>query len=152
MNTIQPTSIGEQLKAYIQEIKDEKQEILNQYKKDLVALESEKNEKIKRIDAKWNDIRKEFASVDSEKLPKRKNMRMSDSDISEKLLYIFRGSSTSMKREDLMKAAVSMQTEDVYTKIGIQRPRFNKYIKSGGCIIKSRTIGKTYYWSLDFAL
>ena len=152
MNTEHPTSIGEQLKAYIQEIKDEKQEIINQYKKDLVALESEKNEKIKRIDAKWNEIRKEFVSVDSEKSPKRKNMRMSDADISEKILYIFRGSATSMKRECLMEAAVSMKTEDVYTKIGIQRPRFDKYTKSGACLIKSRKIGNAYYWSLDLPL
>ena len=136
MNTVHPTSIGEQIKAYIQEIKDEKQEILNQYKKDLVALESEKNEKIKRIDAKWNEIRKEVVSVDSEKSPKRKNMRMSDSDISEKIAAILTGSSTSMK------------TEDLYTKIGIQRPRFDYYTKSSECIIKSEKAGKTYYWSL----
>ena len=136
MNTVHPTNIGEQIKAYIQEIKDEKQEILNQYKKDLVALESEKNEKIKRIDAKWNEIRKEFVSVDSEKSLKRKIMRMSDSDISEKIAAILTGSSTSMK------------TEDLYTKIGIQRPRFDNYTKSSECIIKSEKAGKTYYWSL----
>lgn len=136
MNTVQPTNIGEQLKAYIQELKDEKKEILNQYKKDSAALESEKNEKLRRIDAKWNEFRKTFISLDSEKSPKRKNMRMSDSDISEKIATILTGSSTSMK------------TEDLYTKIGIQRPRFDKYNKSIECIIKCEKAGKTYYWSL----
>jgi len=61
---------------------------------------------------------------------------MSDSDISEKIAAIFTGFTTSMK------------TEDLYTKIGIQRPRFDKYTKSSECIIKSEKAGKTYYWSL----
>ena len=136
MNTTTPTNIAEQIKAYIEQIKADKQAVIDQYKKDLSALESEKNKKIKEIDAKWDEIRKAIPSSDSEKSVASKRIRMKDSEISEKIKGILDASSSGMK------------TDDLYNQIGIQRPRFDKYTKSPECIIKSDKAGKAFIWSL----
>ncbi len=135
MNTT-PTNIAEQIKAYFEQINAEKQAVMDQFKKELAALESAKKKKIKEIDSKWDEIRKAIPSSDSEKSVKTSKKRMKDEDISQKIQEILTNSSASMKTEDLFK------------KIGIQRPRFDKYTKSPECIINAEKAGKTKMWSL----
>ncbi len=135
MNTT-PTNIAEQIKAYFEQINAEKHAVMDQFKKELAALESAKKKKLKEIDSKWDEIRKAIPSSDSEKSVKTSKKRLKDADISEKIKEILTSSSSSMKTEDLFK------------KIGIQRPRFDKYTKSPECIIKPEKSGKTKMWSL----
>jgi hypothetical protein len=135
MNTT-PTNIAEQIKAYFEQINGEKQAVMDQFKKELAALESAKKKKLKEIDSKWDEIRKAIPSSDSEKPVASKRIRMKDSEISEKIKGILDASSSGMK------------TDDLYNQIGIQRPRFDKYTKSPECIIKSEKAGKAFIWSL----
>jgi hypothetical protein len=135
MNTT-PTNIAEQIKAYFEQINAEKQAVMDQFKKELDALESAKKKKLKEIDSKWDEIRKAIPSLDNEKTVKTSKKRLKDADISEKIKGILTSSSFSMKTEDLFK------------KIGIQRPRFDKYTKSSECIIKTENVGKPKMWSL----
>jgi hypothetical protein len=135
MNTT-PTNIAEQIKAYFDQINAEKQAVIDQFKNDLAALESAKKKKLKEIDSKWDEIRKAIPSLDNEKSLKTPKKRFKDSEISEKI------------KETLTNSSASMKTEDLYTQIGIQRPRFDKYTKSPESIIKGEKAGKAYIWSL----
>jgi hypothetical protein len=136
MNTTPPSHIGELIKNYIQQVKADKKAVLDEYEKELSILESKKNDRLKEIDSKWNDIRKEVESATSEKPTRKKNKRMIDSEISEAIRNILTNNSSSMK------------TDELFTNIGIQRPRFDKYTKSPESIIKSEKIGKAFLWSL----
>jgi len=136
MNTTQQPDIGELIKTYIQQVKDEKKAVIDEYEREMSILESKKKDKLKEIDSKWNEIRKEVESSTSDKPARKKNKRMSDSEISEAIKNILTNNSSSMK------------TDDLYEKIGIQRPRFDKYSKSPESIIKSEKIGKAFLWSL----
>jgi hypothetical protein len=136
MNTTPPSNIGELIKNYIQQVKADKKAVLDEYEKELSILESKKNDRLKEIDSKWNDIRKEVESATSEKPTRKKNKRMIDSEISEAIKNILSNNYSSMK------------TDELFTNIGIQRPRFDKYTKSPESIIKSEKIGKAFLWSL----
>lgn len=136
MNTTEKPNIGELIKKYIEEIKVERKAIIEEYEQEISKLESIKKEKLKENDSKMNEIRKEVESSTSEKPARKKNKKMSDSEISEAIKNIFTNNSSSMK------------TDDLYEKIGIQRPRFDKYSKSPESIIKSEKIGKALFWSL----
>jgi hypothetical protein len=136
MNTTQKPSIGELIKNYIEELKAERKAIIEEYERELSILESKKIQKLKENDSKLNEIRKELESSTSEKPVRKKKKRMSDSEISESIKNIFSSNSSPIK------------TEEVYEKIGIQRPRFDKYSKSSESIIKSEKAGKTKMWSL----
>jgi hypothetical protein len=109
---------------------------MDQFKKELAALESDKKKKLKEIDKKWDEIRKAIPSLDNEKSVKSSKKRIKDADISEKIKGILNNSSASMKTEDLFK------------KIGIQRPRFDKYTKSPESIIKCDKSKKPFAWTL----
>jgi transketolase len=135
MNTT-PTNIAEQIKAYFNQVKAEKQAVIDQYESDLSKLKSEKDNKIKEINSKWDEIRKAIPSLDSEKSVKTSKKRIKDAEIS------------LMLQEILTNSSASMKTEDLFKKIGIQRPRFDKYTKSPECIIKAEKAGKTKMWSL----
>ena len=124
------------LKSYIDQIKSDKKAVLDEFEKELSILESKKNEKLKEIDSKWNEMRKEFQSLDFEKPARKKTKRMSDPEISEVIKSLFTTNPSPMK------------TDELYEKIGIQRPRFEKYTKSPESIIKSEKIGKAFLWSL----
>jgi hypothetical protein len=136
MNTTPQSNIGELIKNYIQQVKADKKAVLDEYEKELSILESKKNDKLKEIDSKWNEIRREFESATLEKPTRKKNKRMIDSEISEAIKNILKNNSSSIK------------TDELYTNIGIQRPRFDKYTKSTESIIKSEKIGKAFWWSL----
>ena len=136
MNISEPTNIREMLKAFIDQIKTDKKAVLDEFEKELSLLESKRNEKLKEIDSKWNEMRKEFQSLDSEKPARKKNKRMSDPEISEVIKNIFANNSSSIK------------TDEILEKIGIQRPRFDKYTKSPESIIKYEQNGKAFLWSL----
>ncbi len=135
MNTT-PTNIAEQIKTYFNQIKAEKQAVIDQYETDFSKLKAEKEQKIKEIDLKWDEIRKAIPSLDSEKSVKTSKKRIKDAEIS------------LMLQEILTNSSASMKTEDLFKKIGIQRPRFDKYTKSPECIIKAEKAGKTKMWSL----
>ncbi len=136
MNTTPKANIGELIKEYIEELKAERKAIIEDYEQELSKLESIKKEKLKENDSKLNDIRKELESSASAKPARKKNKRMSDSEISESIKNIFLSNSSPIK------------TEELYEKLGIQRPRFDKYTKSPECIIKAEKAGKTKMWSL----
>lgn len=136
MNTTLPPDIGELIRAYIQQVKEEKKAVIDEYERELLVLESKKKDKLKEIDSKWNEIRKEVESSTSDKPARKKNKRMNDSEISEAIKNILTNNSSSIK------------TDELYEKIGIQRPRFDKYTKSLESIIKSEKIGKAFLWSL----
>lgn len=136
MNTTLPPDIGELIRTYIQQVKEEKKAVIDEYERELLVLQSKKKDRLKEIDSKWNEIRKEFESSTSEKPARKKSKRMSDSEISESIKNIFSTNSSPMK------------TDELYEKIGIQRPRFDKYTKSPECVIKSEKLGKAFLWSL----
>jgi len=136
MNTTEKPNIGEIIKKYIEELKVERKTIIEEYEQEKLKLESIKKEKLKENDSKLNEIRREVESSTSEKPARKKNKRMSDSEISESIKNIFSTNSSPMK------------TEELYEKIGIQRPRFDKYTKSPECVIKSEKLGKAFLWSL----
>ena len=136
MNISESTNIREMLKTFIDQIKSDRKAVVDEFEKELSLLESKRNEKLKEIDSKWNEMRKEFQSLDSEKPARKKNKRMSDSEISEVIKNVFTNNSSSIK------------TDEILEKIGIQRPRFDKYTKSLESIIKYEKNGKAFLWSL----
>lgn len=134
--TTSSANIAEQIKAYINQIKADKQAVIDQFNKDVSALEAEKTKRINEIEAKWDEIRKAIPSAEAVKSVRSTRKRMKDSEISEKIKGILASSSSPMK------------TDDLYNQIGIQRPRFDKYAKSPESIIKSEKAGKAFFWSL----
>jgi septal ring factor EnvC (AmiA/AmiB activator) len=135
MNTTQP-DIGELIRTYINEVNAAKRKVIDDYEQELSDLKSKKDAKLKEIDSKLDDIRKEFKPSIPEKPSRKKNKRMNDSEISEAIKNILTNNASKIK------------TDELYTKIGIQRPRFDKYTKSSECIINAEKEGRTLYWSL----
>lgn len=136
MNTTQQPDFGKLIKNYIEEIKAERKAIIEEYEQEISKLESIKKEKLKENDSKLNEIRKEIESLTSGKPARKQNKRMSDSEISEAIKNIFTSNSLSIKTDEMLE------------KIGIQRPRFDKYTKSPESIIKYEKNGKAFLWSL----
>lgn len=135
MNTTQP-DIGELIRTYINQVNAAKKKVIDDYEQELSDLKSKKDAKLKEIDSKLDDIRKEFKPSIPEKPSRKKNIRMNDSEISEAIKNILTNNASKIK------------TDELYTKIGIQRPRFDKYTKSSECIINAEKAGRTLYWSL----
>ena len=143
MNTTQQSEAGESITLFLDQILAKKKAIIDEYESELSILESKKKEKLKdielkirEIESKWKEVMKDYEPQNSGKPARKKNKRMNDSEISEAIKNIFTNNSSSMK------------TDDLYEKIGIQRPRFDKYSKSPESIIKSEKIGKAFLWSL----
>jgi hypothetical protein len=143
MNTIQQSEVGESITLFLDQILAKKKAIIDEYESELSILESKKKEKlndieskIREIESKWKEVMKDYKPQNAGKPAKKKNKRMSDSEISESIKNIFSTNSSPLK------------TDELYEKIGIQRPRFDKYTKSPECVIISEKLGKAFLWSL----
>ena len=143
MNTTQQSEAGESIALFLDQILAKKKAIIEEYESELSILESKKKEKLKdielkirEIESKVKEVMKDYEAQSSGKPARKKNKRMNDSEISESIKNIFTNNSSSMK------------TDELYEKIGIQRPRFDKYTKSPESIIKYAKNGKAFLWSL----
>lgn len=143
MNTTQQSEDSESVTLFLDQILAKKKAIIDEYESELSVLESKKKEKLKdielkirEIESKWKEVMKDYEPQNSGKPARKKNKRMSDSEISEAIKNIFTNNSSSIK------------TDEILEKIGIQRPRFDKYTKSPESIIKYEKNGKAFLWSL----